>query len=64
MGKGQCTYRQRDLQIGLKAMLMAGIEVERVEIGKDGKIVIVGGKPGKPSELVNPWDRAIDELRQ
>ena len=40
-------FRQRELTRAVRAMQAAGLEIERVEIGQDGKIIIVpkGGKP-------------------
>jgi hypothetical protein len=43
MSRGPATFRQRDLTAAVKAMRAAGCEVARVEIGKDGKIVVVTG---------------------
>jgi hypothetical protein len=41
MGRGKCTFRQRDLIAALKAARAAGLHVVRYEIGADGKITIV-----------------------
>jgi len=40
-------FRQRELTRAMRAMQRAGVEVERVEICQDGKIVVIakGGKP-------------------
>ena len=63
MSRGQQTFKQSDVTKALKATVKAGIAVERVEIDKDGKIVIVtarpedaanGEKPGK-----NEWDGVL-----
>jgi hypothetical protein len=43
MSRGPATFRQRDLTAAVKAMRAAGCEVVRVEIGKDGKIIVVTG---------------------
>lgn len=60
MSRGQQTFKQSDVTKALKAAVKAGIAVERVEIDKYGKIVVVtarpedavsGEKPGK-----NEWD--------
>jgi len=62
MARAPCTFRRRDLTAAVKAMVAAGVEVARVEIGKDGKIVVVTGKSGEtPDENgkdENEWDRA------
>ena len=44
MSRGQQTFKQSDLTKALKAMVKAGI-VGRVEIDKNGKIVIVTARP-------------------
>ncbi|QJP12964.1 hypothetical protein G3545_04400 [Starkeya sp. ORNL1] len=45
MSRGPCTFRQRDLTAAVKAVEAAGIGVARVEVDKDGKIIIIPGKP-------------------
>jgi hypothetical protein len=60
MARGPTTFRQRDVAAAIKAAKSAGIEVARVEIGKDGKIVIVTGKPEQPPVGdTNEWDSAV-----
>jgi hypothetical protein len=63
MSRGQQTFKQRDVTKAIKATVKAGVPVERVEIDKNGKIVIVtakaedavnGDNPGK-----NEWDRVL-----
>lgn len=48
MARGPSTFRQRDLTAAVKAVVAAGIEVARVEVGKDGKITIITGKAERP----------------
>jgi hypothetical protein len=49
MGRGACSFRERDVRAAIRAALAAGVEVAKVEIGKDGKIVVViVGKPDAP----------------
>ena len=60
MARGQSTFRQRDLTAAVKAVVAAGCEVVRVEVDKDGKIVVVTGKPQGPvseGRGGNEWDR-------
>ncbi len=45
MARGPCTFRQQDVTRALRATVAAGIEVRRIEIDKDGKIVVVTCKP-------------------
>ncbi len=58
MPKANCTFRKRDVTAAIQAAVKAGLEIGRVEIGSDGRIIIV---PGKPAELdnseSNEWDR-------
>lgn len=61
MPRGPATFRQRDLTAAVRAVVAAGVEVARVEVGSDGKIVVVAGKPSEnetPSEL----DRELHEF--
>ena len=63
MSRGQQTFKQRDVTKALKATVKAGIAVGRVEIDKDGKIVIVTARPDdtangeKPEK--NEWDGVL-----
>ena len=63
MSRGQQTFKQSDVTKALRATVKAGIAVERIEINKEGKIVIVtagpedaanGEKAGK-----NEWDAVL-----
>jgi hypothetical protein len=44
MARGPCTFKQSDVTKAVKAVVAAGIEVARVEVGPDGRIVVVAGK--------------------
>jgi hypothetical protein len=59
MARGACTFKQQDVTRALRATVAAGIEVRRVEIDKDGKIVLVTGKSAAPESSVqegsNDW---------
>ena len=59
MSRGPSTFRQQDVTRALRATTAAGIGVQRVEIGRDGKIVVVTGKSkdleGEGKD-VNEWD--------
>ena len=62
MSRGPSTFRQRDVKAAIKAVVDAGYEVARVEIGRDGKIIIVptrAAAAGTAEE--NPWDEVLDE---
>ena len=63
MSRGQQTFNQGDLTKAIKATVKAGIAVGRVEIDKDGKIVIVATRPeaATNSEKLgkNEWDGVL-----
>ena len=60
-------FKKTDVTRAAKAVLAAGLEVGRVEIGKDGSIVVVpcskeAGQPAKldgDGETLNPWDEVL-----
>jgi hypothetical protein len=61
MARGPATFRQRDLMAAVKAVVAAGCAVARVEVGRDGMIVVVIGKPQAPVDEdgragANEWD--------
>ena len=63
MSRGQQTFKQRDVTKAIKATVKAGVAVERVEIDKDGKIVIVTSKAEEAVNGDNPekneWDGVL-----
>jgi len=44
MSKGMLTFKQTDLLRAIKASQKAGLSIARVEIDRDGKIVVVTGE--------------------
>ena len=63
MSRGQQTFKQSDVTKAIKATVKAGIAVGRVEIDKNGKIVIVPARPedaanGEKPEK-NEWDGVL-----
>ena len=50
MSHGQQTFKQSDVTKAIKAAVKAGIGIGRVEIDKNGKIVIV---PARPEDAAN-----------
>jgi hypothetical protein len=63
MSRGQQTFKQGDVTKALKAAVKAGIAIERFEIDKNGKIVIVTAKAedavdGNYPEK-NEWDGVL-----
>jgi hypothetical protein len=58
------TFRQRDLCAAIKAVVAAGREVARIEVAKDGRIIVilVRGKEelgAKESGCTNEWDEVL-----
>jgi hypothetical protein len=60
MSRGPQTFKQGDLTRALKGAVAAGIDVRRVEIGRDGKIVVIAGQPETPT----PETETSAELRK
>ena len=44
--RGPANFRQGDITRAIKATLKAGVALARVEIGRDGKIILVTGRSG------------------
>jgi hypothetical protein len=57
LSRARQTFRKRDVTRAVQAAVAAGVNVERVEIDKDGKIIVVTGKPKLDAcEGDNTWD--------
>jgi len=59
MARGPCTFKETDVTRALRATVKAGLDVQRCEIDKDGKIVVVTGRRAEAIvdvEGVNEWD--------
>jgi hypothetical protein len=59
MARAPSIFRQQDVTRAFRAAKAAGVRVARVEIDRDGKIVIVtvDELEGERSEGKNEWDR-------
>jgi hypothetical protein len=57
MARAPSTFRQQDVTRAFRAAQAAGVKVTRVEIDRDGKIVIVTADDRERREE-NSWDRA------
>ena len=55
MARSPVTFRQRDVKAAVKAAVAAGVEVARVEIDTDGKIIVVMGKAAE--EAASDFDK-------
>jgi hypothetical protein len=63
MPRGPCSFKQRDVVRALRATRAAGMEVTRLEIAKDGTIILVAGKSeAQESEPLDRW--MADNARQ
>ena len=59
MGHGRATFKETDLTRALRAAKKAGANVERVEVGRDGRIVLGlknGDKVFTERTERNEWD--------
>jgi hypothetical protein len=60
MSRRPATFRQRDLTAALRGAIAAGCVVARVEVDRDGKIIVIvqDGKerPGGKIGCGNEWD--------
>lgn len=58
MARRPSKFRQQDVTKALRAAQAAGIDVQRYEIDKDGKIIVVAGRPetGEDKEERSEWD--------
>jgi len=56
MGRGRFT--QADVVRALRGAKEAGLDVVRIEIDRDGKIVVITGKPTEAS-AINEWDKVL-----
>ena len=54
MSHGPSTFRLNDIKRAVRACRNAGLTIGRVEVDREGKIVIVTGKPGEmPDPIVD-----------
>jgi hypothetical protein len=63
MPRRPCLFKERDVTRATKAVLAAGLDVARIEISKDGVIVVVPGssldKTSPRSATANDWDEVL-----
>jgi hypothetical protein len=65
MSHGPLTFRQRDVKAAIKAVEAAGHEVARVEIERDGRIVVILVRSAdRPADhappAANEWDEILE----
>jgi hypothetical protein len=54
MSRGPQTFRQTDVARAVRGAVAAGLTVQRVEVDKAGKIVVVVGSPAETVPLTTP----------
>jgi hypothetical protein len=63
VSRGKCTFKQSDVTRALKATKAAGFDVSKIEIDRDGRLVVVlSDKKADTNDdngNGNPWDNAI-----
>jgi len=62
MPHGPLTFRQRDVAAAIKAAVQAGQHVQRVEISREGRIVIIlanGNEQTAGKADANEWDAVL-----
>lgn len=63
MSRGPLTFKQSDVTRAVKAVTATGMTVARVEIGRDGKIIVViGNALEQTADLRGELDRELEEL--
>jgi hypothetical protein len=60
MSRAPATFRQSDITKAIRAARKAGVENVRVEIAKDGRIVIVTG--GAEPAVQDDLDRELEQF--
>jgi hypothetical protein len=63
MSRGPQTFRQRDIAAAIKAVIAAGREVARVEVGKDGRIIVILANGNEPVDKPTCGEDEWDDLR-
>jgi hypothetical protein len=56
MSRGVLTFKRRDVTRAIKAAQIAGIDVHRVEIDRDGKIIVVTAEPASAPDTETSAD--------
>ena len=56
MARAPSTFRQQDVTRAIRAAIAAGVDIARIEVAKDGRIIIVTGvaEPAVQDDLEPP----------
>ena len=57
MARPPSTFRQQDVTRAIRAAIAAGVDIARIEVAKNGTIVIVTAIDQEPKAEANEWDR-------
>jgi hypothetical protein len=58
--RGPSGFRKSDLRKAVEAAMKAtGAPVQRIEIDREGRIIIITGNPGTAPGSANEWDTAL-----
>jgi hypothetical protein len=52
MSRGASTFKQTDITKAIKAAVKAGVKDWRVEIDRDGKIIVVAAEPAAAPDTI------------
>jgi hypothetical protein len=58
MARAPSAFRQQDVTRDIRAAIAAGVDIARVEVAKDGRIVIITAPEMAQTKGENEWDRA------
>ena len=61
MARAPSTFRQQDVTRAIRAAIAAGVDIARIEVAKDGRIVIVTG--GADPAVQDDLDRELEQFR-
>jgi hypothetical protein len=56
MSRAPATFKRRDVKAAIKAAVDAGVSIARIEVDREGRIIIVAGKPSEQVTEVNALD--------
>jgi hypothetical protein len=62
MARAPSTFRQQDVTRAVKAVTAAGVHIARIEIGRDGTIVLVTRQPGTSPQDDLDLDQELAEF--
>jgi hypothetical protein len=65
MSRGPQAFKQRDITRAMKAAKAAGFTTFRVEVTKDGRLVVVVAETDKPTTVeINSWEKVVADLEK